>query len=170
MKLRPLALVLIAASVGALGVASAFDFPPVLVWNVSASAPIGLYRIERRAPHLGDLALVKPEERLETFIAGRGYLPENIPLLKRVAALSGSEICRYAAAIVIDGTPVAEALRTDSAGRLMPVWRGCFTLSDDEIFLLNSPPNSLDGRYFGATTIDQVIGIAIPVWTSASDE
>ena len=170
MKTQSLALILLAASVSALGVAGTFDFPPVFVWNASASAPIGLYRIERRAPRLGDLALVEPEERLETFIVERGYLPEDVPLLKRVAALSGSEVCRDAESIFIDGNHVAEAHRSDSAGRVMPVWRGCFTLSDEEILLLSLHPNSLDGRYFGATKIDQVIGIAIPVWTSESDE
>lgn len=170
MSARFLAIALLAVSVGALGVASVIEFPALFVWNASASAPIGLYRIERRTPQFGDLVLVKPERELKNFIVERGYLPEDVPLLKRVAALPASEICRHRAAIFVDGNHVAEALPIDSTGRLMPVWRGCFTLSDDEIFLLNSPPNSLDGRYFGATTIDQVIGIAIPVWTSASDE
>jgi type IV secretory pathway protease TraF len=38
-----------------------------------------------------------------------------------------------------------------------------------EIFLLNSPANSLDGRYFGATKVEHVIGAAIPVLTWGSD-
>ncbi len=169
MSARLFSIVVLAVSVGALGVASVVEFPSLVVWNASASAPIGLYRIERRALRLGEFALVKPEQALENFIVERGYLSEDVPLLKRVAALSGAEICRDAEAIFIDGNHVADALRSDSAGRVMPVWRGCFTLSDDEIFLLNSPPNSLDGRYFGTTKIDQVIGVAIPIWISDSD-
>jgi len=166
---RILLLALVAVSVGALGVASRCDFAPRLVWNASASAPIGLYRIENRGPRIGDFVLVKPDARLDDFIVARGYLPENTPLLKRIAALSGSRICREDTAIFVDGSPVAEALRIDSAGRDMPVWQGCFSLSDDEAFLLNTPANSLDGRYFGATKVTQVVGVAIPVLTWERD-
>lgn len=158
-------LALVSISVGALGVASRFDFTSALVWNASASAPLGLYRIETRAPRIGEFVLVEPEPALEKFITERGYLPENTPLLKRIAALSGARICREDTATFIDGIRVAEALRVDSEGRDMPVWQGCFSLQDDEVFLLNSPANSLDGRYFGATRATQVIGVAIPVLT-----
>ena len=165
MRPRRILLPLIAVSVGALGVASRSDIAPVLVWNASASAPLGLYRIADRAPQIGDLVLVEPDLDVTNFIVARGYLPPETPLLKRVAALSGAEICRHCAAIFIDGNHVAEALRVDSEGRDMPVWRGCFALRDDESFLLNAPRNSLDGRYFGATKRAQVIGVAIPVLT-----
>lgn len=162
---RILVLALVAVSIAALGVASSFDFMPALVWNASASAPIGLYIIETRAPKVGDFVLVKPDAGLEYFIVARGYLPKDTPLLKRVAALSGARICRHGAAIFIDGMVVAEALRLDSPGREMPFWQGCISLSDNEIFLLNTPANSLDGRYFGATKRTQIIGVAIPVLT-----
>ncbi|MGE0409859.1 MAG: S26 family signal peptidase, partial [Amphiplicatus sp.] len=46
-------------------------------------------------------------------------------------------------------------------------WSGCFTLRSDEIFLLNDPENSLDGRYFGATELNDVIGVARAVWVRA---
>jgi conjugative transfer signal peptidase TraF len=170
MKLRRiLVLALVAVSIAALGITSRFDFAPRLVWNASASAPIGLYRIENRGPRIGDFMLVKPDARLENFIVARGYLSADTPLLKRVAALSGARICREDTAIFIDGIRVTAALRVDSKGRKMPVWRGCFSLSDDEVFLVNAPPNSLDGRYFGATKRAQVIGVAIPVLTWERD-
>lgn len=170
MSARLLSITVLAVSVGALAIASVVEFTPLVIWNASASAPIGLYRIERRALRLGEFALVKPKQALENFIVERGYLPEEVPLLKRVAALSGAQICRDAEAVFVDGIHVADALRSDSAGRVMPNWRGCFTLADDEIFLLNTPSNSLDGRYFGATNIDQAIGVAIPVWISDSND
>jgi conjugative transfer signal peptidase TraF len=166
---RILVLALVAVSIAALGVASRVDFAPVFVWNASASAALGLYRIETRAPGIGDFVLVKPDAGLEDFIVSRGYLPENIPLLKRVAALSGTRICRNGATVFIDGALVAVALRVDSEDREMPVWQGCFSMSDDEVFLLNAPANSLDGRYFGATKITQILGVAIPVLTWGED-
>lgn len=169
MRSRLISLALLAASVGAFGLASRFDFVPVLVWNASASAALGLYRIADRAPELGDLVLVRPDADFENLIVARGYLPEDIPLLKRVAALHGAQICRDDAAIFINGIHVAKALRVDSKGRFMPVWRGCISLTDAEIFLLNAPANSLDGRYFGATKVEHVIGVAIPVLPWESD-
>lgn len=158
-------LALSGAGVTAISVAGFADFVPFLVWNASASAPIGLYRIEQnRDPEIGDFVLVKPDQSLENFIISRGYLPENIPLLKRVAALSGDEICRDAQAIFINEIRVADAKCSDSKGRELPSWSGCFRLQPDEIFLLNDPENSLDGRYFGATNVSDVIGVARAVW------
>lgn len=157
------------AAIGALALASVVKFAPILVWNASASAPIGLYRIERNERlEVGDYLLVRSDETLAKLIAERGYLPENIPLLKRVAALSGDEICRESEAIFISDVRVASALIFDSLGRKMPSWSGCFTLQSDEIFLLNDPDRSLDGRYFGATAAADVIGVAKPVWVRES--
>ncbi|OFW99498.1 MAG: hypothetical protein A3E78_10375 [Alphaproteobacteria bacterium RIFCSPHIGHO2_12_FULL_63_12] len=153
------------AAIAAISMASAVNFATVLVWNASASAPIGLYRIERiERLEVGDFVLVRPDESLAKLIAERGYLPENIPLLKRVAALSDDEICRESGAVFINKTRVADAQILDSFGREMPAWSGCFTLQSGEIFLLNDPERSLDGRYFGATAAADVIGIARPVW------
>lgn len=157
------------AAMGALVLASAVKFAPLLVWNASASAPIGLYQVKRNnSPEIGDFALVRPDESLAIFIVERGYLPENIPLLKRVAALPGDEICRRSEAILINKIHVADALNFDSLGREMPSWNGCFTLQSDEMFLLNDPENSLDGRYFGATNAVDAIGVAKPVWVRES--
>lgn len=164
MRPRRFLLILVAVSVAALGVASRFDFAPALVWNASASAAVGLYRIENRAPEIGDLVLVEVSAELEEFITQREYLPPEIPLLKRVAALSGAKICREDEAVLIDKNHVAEALPFDSRGRKLPVWSGCFILRSDEMFLLNAPQKSLDGRYFGATKLNDVIGVAVPVW------
>lgn len=155
-------------AISALGIASAVEFAPRLVWNASASAPIGLYRIERRVPEIGDFALVELGPALEKFIAGRHYLPADIPLLKRVAALPGDEICRDGEAIFINKTFVAEARKFDSEGRILPSWSGCFTLHSGEFFLLNDHEKSLDGRYFGATMAEDVIGVAVPVWIRES--
>jgi len=150
-------------SIAAILLAGVVQVAPILVWNASASAPIGLYLIENCPLEIGDYALIAPDGTLEKFIAGRGYLPENIPLLKRVAALPGDEICREGEAIFINETYVAEARIFDSFGRELPKWNGCFTLQSDESFLLNDHEKSLDGRYFGATKADDVIGVARPV-------
>ena len=63
---------------------------PRVIWNASASAPIGLYRIHPdRDPPTGALVAMAPPEQLSRWLAARGYLPEGVPLLKHVAAKAG---------------------------------------------------------------------------------
>lgn len=159
---------LAAFSACALAGAAFVDPAPRLVWNATQSAPEGLYVIARRAPGIGEYALLDPPPPVRSFIDARAYLPPGAPLIKRVAALSGAEICRRGARIFIDGAVVAYALSTDTKGRAMPEWSGCFVLAGDEIFLLNDHEYSLDGRYFGAVRNSAVIGVATPLWVRAA--
>ncbi len=140
---------------------------PKLIWNASASTPIGLYTIER-SPSLEvtDLVAVDAPEPLASFLADRGYLPRGVPLMKRVAGLPGQQVCRIGARITVNGIAMGEALDRDRLGRLLPVWRGCHRIADGEIFLMNwSVRDSLDGRYFGPISTSSIFGRATPLWT-----
>ena len=90
---------------GSLFVAVAWLAPaPRLLWNASASAPIGLYRIDPGAtPRAGDLVAIRPSPPLGAWLAERHYLPAGVPLLKRVAALPGARLCRSGVFVTIDG-------------------------------------------------------------------
>lgn len=140
---------------------------PRIVWNVSASAPIGLYRIQPdRDPPLGALVAVAPPQHLGRWMAARGYLGENVPLLKHVAAKSGQHVCRIGSVVSVDGRPAAIALIHDRVDRPLPAWRGCHALEAGELLLLNpAHPDSLDGRYFGPLPASAVLGRAIPILT-----
>ena len=157
-------LVLTCFSLAALVLVAIMPRPIHLVWNGSASVPIGLYWISSGPAKSGDLALVRLDGWLQSLFETRGYLPSMVPLLKRIAASQGDEICRTGFDISINGRHVATALSADSMGRPLPVWRGCHVLNDREIFLLNDNPRSLDGRYFGATDRALVIGRATFLW------
>jgi conjugative transfer signal peptidase TraF len=157
-----------AAGVGLIAAPAAFDSPPRLVWNASASAPLGLYRIEP-ADNLdvGDLVLVTPTGAVAALLAERGYLAPGVPLLKRLAALAGQTVCRAGDRILIDGRIVATAREMDRAGRPLPRWQSCQRLSPDLVFLLNQDaPDSLDGRYFGPTPASALRGRAVLLRTS----
>jgi conjugative transfer signal peptidase TraF len=140
---------------------------PRVVWNASASAPIGLYQIQPDPDlPLGTLVAVAPPQRLGRWMAVRGYIGENVPLLKHVAGKVGQRICRIDSVVSVDGRPVAVALTRDRLGRPLPVWRGCRTLRADELLLLNpAHPDSLDGRYFGPLPTSTVLGRAVPMLT-----
>ena len=74
-------------------VGAAFVKPlPRLIWNASASTPIGLYAV-RPPGALRDteLVAVMPPEPIASFFADGGYLPRGVPLMKHVLALPGTE-------------------------------------------------------------------------------
>jgi conjugative transfer signal peptidase TraF len=150
------------------GLAS-LPLPKLLLWNASASAPVGLYLLRPAVPlRVGELVVVSAPPRLAEFSTSRGYLPAGVPLLKHVAALPAQVVCRNRAAITINGTTVAIARERDSHGRVLPSWQGCRALRAGEVFLLNAGvPDSFDGRYFGPLTADSITARAVPVWTEA---
>jgi len=155
----------------ALGFAAFADPATRLVWNASASAPIGLYWVDYGALARGNLVLVEPPRDARRLAAERAYLPVGVPLVKRVAALRGDTVCIVDTAIFIDGRYVAERLARDRRGRPLPRWTGCRTLADDEIFLLMAGvPDSFDGRYFGPIHRSMILGRLVPLWTGASSE
>ncbi|WP_267395728.1 MULTISPECIES: S26 family signal peptidase [unclassified Sphingomonas] len=140
---------------------------PRVVWNASASAPLGLYRIQQeRDPPPYALIAAAPPAPLARWMAKRGYLGENVPLLKHVAAKAGQRICRIGVVVSVDARPVAVALTRDPLRRPLPVWQGCRTLAAGELLLLNPDhADSMDGRYFGPLPASTVLGRAIPILT-----
>ena len=150
-----------------IGALSLVPIAPRLVWNASASAPVGLYGIDPSAPlDVTDLVAVEAPEPLATFLSERGYLPRGVPLMKRVAAVPGQRVCRSGTRITVDGIDMGEALERDRLGRSLPVWRGCRAVASSELFLMNwQVRDSLDGRYFGPIPAASVIGRATPLYT-----
>ena len=162
----------IVRAVTALGTSAAIDLPKRLLWNASASAPIGLYAVQPADDlQVSDLVVIAPPPELTTFLAARGYLPKGVPLLKRVLALTGQTVCRDGLDILAYGTSVGRARIRDRAGRELPVWQGCRRIADSELFLMNwDAPDSVDGRYFGPLPRSSVIGRALPVWTDEAGD
>lgn len=139
---------------------------PRLLWNASASAPIGLYAVGETAPLArGDMVIARVPEEYRMFAARRHYLPANVPLVKRVAATAGNEVCAAGARVMVNGRLVARRLDRDGAGRPMPWWSGCAELGTGEYFLLmTDSAASFDGRYFGITEAGDIVGKARLIW------
>ncbi len=152
--------------------AAQMDRAPRLVWNASASVPLGLYLVRPSdEPSLGDLVAVRLPEEVASWAVERSYIGANTLLLKRVAAVAGMTVCRDETDISIDGTPVAQAARADRQERALPRWTGCLSLAPHEVFLLIADvPDSLDGRYFGPLPAHAIFGSAIPLWTNGGEE
>ena len=138
---------------------------PRLVWNASLSAPKGLYIVTPGAtPEVGDTVIARLPAVFRRLAAERRYLPENVPLVKRVAAAAGDEVCAIRETILVNGRVAAERRTFDSRGRRMPFWLGCARLRGRQVFLLMNAPASFDGRYFGVTEGRDIIGKARLIW------
>ena len=157
---------LIAVGIAFLGLTIALPPLPRLVWNASPSAPVGLYRVSPGAPlGRGDMVIAWPPAEARELAASRHYLPRNVPLVKRVAGINGDTVCATGHMVTVEGKPVALRRALDAAGRPLPGWQGCVRLRAGMVFLLMSKtPDSFDGRYFGPTLAQDVIGKATPLW------
>jgi conjugative transfer signal peptidase TraF len=140
--------------------------PPLLfVWNVSASAPLGLYRVgDAHNLPTGDMVIAWAPAEARSLAAKCGYLPLEVPLVKRIAAATGDAICASGAVVTINGRIAATRLARDARARLLPRWEGCVILHAHEYFLLMPNRWSFDGRYFGITRERDMIGKAKLLW------
>ncbi|MCD9824566.1 S26 family signal peptidase [Bradyrhizobium japonicum] len=153
--------------------ALAFIHPaPRLIWNATASTPVGLYALH---PVEGlnnlELVAVRLPEPVASLLADGGFLPKGVLLLKHVTALPGQTVCRSGDTITLDQVDVGAAHDRDHLGRPLPRWSGCHTLEPGEVFLMNpTVPDSLDGRYFGALPATSILARAVPLWTDQAGD
>jgi conjugative transfer signal peptidase TraF len=163
-RAAPVAVML--AGLGLIAVPTVAGWQARIIWNASASVPLGLYiAAPADGIALGDLVLVHPPHALAAFLAERGYVARGVPLLKHVAALPPQVVCAEGHAIIVDGGTVAHRRGTDRLGRALPTWHGCHALEPGEVLLLNpTEPDSLDGRYFGPLPRTSIVARLRPVW------
>lgn len=143
------------------------DPPPRLVWNASASSPVGLYwvRLDDTVAR-GDLVLAWLPDTARIEAAARGYLPHDTPAVKRVAAVAGDVVCVRNSTVMVNDRAAARALAADAQGRTLRAWWGCRALAADEVLLLTEgAAASFDGRYFGPSLRRDIVGKLVPLWT-----
>jgi conjugative transfer signal peptidase TraF len=156
---------LVGLAIGAVLATIVHPLRPRLLWNASASAPLGFYLITPGATvEVGDMVAARAPEGARQLAARRGYLSSGVPLVKRVAATQGSQACASGAHILVDGRVAVRREKRDSKGRLMPWWQGCRRLRPGEVLLLNRVKASFDSRYFGPIEHSAIIGKAVLIW------
>ena len=159
-------IVLMAAGLAALVWAAFTPSKARVVYNASDSVPIGWYRItpldtDANAIPVDSIVLVDLPEHIATLADKRGYLPLDVPLLKRVGAVAPQNVCIEDGRVRIDGVTVAHVLLIDALARPLPSWTHCRQLAEGELFLLSTTnPASFDSRYFGPIDRANVIGVA----------
>ena len=167
MNTSRMVVVLIGLGIAALAWPSVHTPIARIVYNPSESVPRGWYRIgQPDSLHVGSIVLVRLPADAAALAAQRGYLPDHIPLLKRVGAMSPQQVCIEKHIVRIDGVAEAVVRATDGRDRPLSAWQQCRRLHDGELFLLSATnPASFDSRYFGPVAVSAVIGSAQPLWT-----
>jgi conjugative transfer signal peptidase TraF len=157
-----------AVGVLAISLATFTVLPPKLLYNGSASAPIGFYTVDAAAAiQVGDMVVLTPPPGMRDLIVKRGYLPPDVPLVKRIIAAKGDHVCARNGVVAIHDRNVLRAKNSDSQGRPMPIWNGCRVLDQGEVFVaMSDVEDSLDSRYFGPIDTHLIIGKVSPVWAS----
>lgn len=154
-------------AIGAIGLAllgfSLHERPPRMLYNPSPSAPIGWYKIVAKGSYdRGDLVAAWLPKHAEELASKRGYLPKNIPVIKRIGAVPGDTYCIEADVIRLSDGTSYQILSTDSQGRELPgLLDGCRSISAGKFLILSDRvSNSFDSRYFGEVDVQAVLGMA----------
>lgn len=135
--------------------------------NITPSEPVGIYRRVAGRADRGALVLLNQPHDSAASILGR-YLPANIPLIKRVAAIAGDLVETSAYGVRINGNLWSDSapLTHDLEGRsLRPYPFGIYRVPTGQLWVMSNHPRGLDSRYFGPVTESSVISRLVPIAT-----
>ncbi len=143
--------------------ATASSFGGWLLYNPSPSMPPGFYwrtegRMERDA-----IVTVRARDITPDYAAIRGFADPSDRFIKRVRGVSGDVVCAHGRNVTLNATPIVTREMRDRAGRELPSWSGCRTLTAGELFLLGDGADSFDGRYWGIVGHQQIEGVWRPL-------
>lgn len=144
-------------------------------FNLTASLPLGIYRVTAGQPVGGSIVRVCLPRAAADFARERGYLgpgscPSRVrPLGKLVLAVEGDLVTLAPDAIRLNGTvvPNSETITRDSRGRVLPHYSwGNHGIGPEELWVF-SPyhRNAYDSRYFGPVHTSHVVSVLKPLWT-----
>nr|WP_313040207.1 S26 family signal peptidase [Brevundimonas diminuta] len=135
---------------------------PALI-NETLSLPRGLYLRTQAPIERGSVVALAQPATARAYLTRLG-MPDDILLLKRVAAVEGDAVCDEGGTVRTPGRQVVR-LDRDRRGAVLPAWSECRLLERDELFLLGDTPESFDSRYFGPVRKGEAKGVYQEVLT-----
>ena len=148
-----------------------------VVFNHTASMPMGFYQVRRAAPAVTRGAVVVwclptslvAEAKRRGYLGG-GSCPGGVEsILKEVAAVPGDTVVVDPAGLAVNGRRLAGSrpLARDSRGRpVASVPHGRYVVRPGEAWLWSPhTAHSFDSRYYGALPVAGLVGVARPLWT-----
>jgi len=138
--------------------------------NITPSEPVGIYRLIEGQPNRDALVLLKQPQNLRSSVL-RAYVPANLPLIKRIAAIPGDTVEIDQGGVRVGGVlwPDSAPLSRDRQGNnLRPYHFGVYRVRISELWVMSNNPCGLDSRYFGPVSAGSIISRLIPVATWSS--
>ncbi len=139
-----------------------------LIVNTSPSMPSGIYWMVRneRSVRRGDVVMFAPPDAVGAMVYERGWLPDGMPLLKAVGGIAGDVYCLRGQRFIVDDRDIGPTFLLDTQGRPLPQIAGCRRVGTGEFLPVSGfIDRSFDGRYFGAVSLDSVLGVGHPLVT-----
>lgn len=137
-----------------------------LLWNATASLPLGLYwRLREPTTRRGDLVSFPVPEGVRALVSERGYLPAGSLLVKPIAASAGDRVCSRDGTLIINDEVFGNVLTTDREGRALPMDKTCGVLPPGQIYVASRTPGSFDSRTFGPVEVSDLQARVVPLWT-----
>jgi len=138
--------------------------------NLTPSEPVGIYRLVAGDAERAALVWVKQPAGAAVSILHR-YVPANIPLIKRVAAVPGDIVQIATPGVSINGMLWTDSapLDRDAEGRSLEHYPfGSYRVPTGQLWVMSSNPRGIDSRYFGPVAKASVISRLVPViiWSS----
>lgn len=135
---------------------------PALI-NETSSLPRGLYLRTQAPIQRGSVVALAQPAAARAYLTRLG-MPDDVLLLKRVAAVEGDAVCDRGGTVRTPGRQVLR-LDRDRRGAILPAWSECRLLERDELFLLGDTLESFDSRYFGPVRKGEAKGVYQEVLT-----
>jgi conjugative transfer signal peptidase TraF len=174
---------IVAAIAATLILAASFALSTVVKLNLTASMPVGIYLVHpTKTFRRGSIVVACPPADAQRigfqngYLApARGILPSSrcdagsAPLLKYAIALGGDVVQLNDRGLEVDGQVIDahKIARVDRNGRaLTSIPNGAYHLEAGDVWLYSPAAYSWDSRYFGPAKVRDVLGTAVPLWTT----
>lgn len=151
-------LVMAASTILYLCIAGYITLPHLVIYNYTASLPVGWYWLEPAASlRHGDIILCDADEDTMQLAVERQWINPNTHFLKCIYGLPGDVYEIRAHRYIVNGEDKGEIKQYDSAGRKLPLQPdGKYIVPEGYILTGTSEENSFDSRYYGPIPIKNV--------------
>lgn len=138
--------------------------PQLLVYNTTASVPVGWYLLlPPQDVSRDDMVVFTVPEDIEKLAVERGWLPKGTKMLKRVGGLAGDMYgVNKSRQFYVNGVYIEQASLVDGKGQQMPDRSSGIHMVEDDCFLpVGDNSHSFDGRYYGAVPLECIKNKAV---------
>lgn len=140
-------------------------FEKLIIYNPTPSVEEGFYVYAGQEYGRGQIILFSTPQAVKDYTAANYAAAPLEHFLKPVLAAKGDHVCYRQGQFFLNGAFLSDVQKYDSAGKPLPVWKGCRVLGADEYFVFSDRVrNSFDSRYYGPVPEKDIVGVFAPLF------